>query len=125
MARNTVKVALQWAFGKDGVNLTVYIILYLLIDFWDTLLGYGVPEAVLFATVSIVVNLNNNTIKDLVAKVQVKYDEAKKLVYLMKQGYNYDAAKDALREDELSAVTVIERHQLIPPPSPFETPEKK
>lgn len=116
--------ALKWAFGKDGANTTVYLLLYLLIYYWAELCAY-VPEALLFVAIGIVINVNNNTLKNAMRIIQEKYEDAKKLVFYIKNGKNPEEALEIIKSEK-SEKTLIERQAIpIAVPKEFPSPIEK
>ena len=114
---NMLVGALKWAFGKDGANTTVYLLLYLLIYYWQTLCLY-VPEALLFVGIGVVINVNNNTLKNAMRLIQEKYEDAKKLVFYIRNGKNVDEALEIIKEEKTER-TLIQR-DAVPIPIPQE-----
>jgi hypothetical protein len=93
---NPVMNALRWAFGKDGTTVTQYVIIYLLFYYKDVMVGMGVPEALIFVLMSVILNLNNNALKDEINKWWDKFKISDIIVQLMKFGFSYEQAIDSI-----------------------------
>jgi hypothetical protein len=98
-----LKAICQWAFGKEGVNLTVYTVFYFLIYYWDTLKKY-IPEPILFVIVGVIINLDNNALKSKIKEALNKSELYKKIVFYMKNNKSFNEALEILEEKEQGTI---------------------
>jgi hypothetical protein len=119
---NIIMSGLKWAFGKDGSTVSQYILIILLISYKETLISLNVPEAAIFTAVGIILNLNNNALKQIITSLQVKFQKADTINQLVKFGMDFASAITAVEEPTVKTEFVAkpDKSPFIEPIAPLE-----
>lgn len=89
---NAIINGLKWAFGKDGSTVTQYILIIMLFSYKEDLITVGMPEAVIYGVVGVILNLNNNALKNIINVLNTKFQKSDTINQLVKYGMSFAAA---------------------------------